>query len=63
MPTFNSDQERHLVDALVAIDEAETIQSLKADGILAIKGVLNCSPEEAQSVLAGCGKNQSPSSL
>ena len=51
MPTLTPDQEEQVRDALFAIGEMETEQSLKAAGVITAKGVLNCTDEEVQEVL------------
>jgi hypothetical protein len=52
MPTLSPDQERQVSDALVAIGEMETEQSLRAEGINTIQRALHCSAEEAQGIIS-----------
>jgi hypothetical protein len=51
MSGLNRDQERPVIDALVALPEMPTIDSLKAVGVRTIQDLLGCSIERAQAIL------------
>ena len=51
MPTLSPDQEQQVADALVAIGEMETAESLKMEAITTVERVLSCSHDEAQEVI------------
>lgn len=46
------DQEQKIIAALIGLGEFETEQSLKTEGILKIKALLNCQADEAENVLS-----------
>jgi hypothetical protein len=51
MSGLNRDQERRIVDALVALPEAPNVDALKAVSVRTIQDVLACSGERAQAIL------------
>ena len=52
MSELNRDQERRIVDALVALPEMQTVDLLKNNGIRTIQDLLACSVERAQVILS-----------
>ena len=51
MPELSPEQKRKISEALIALDPAETLKTLKGESIGIITDVLGCSTDEAVTVL------------
>ena len=51
MPTLTPDQEKQICEVLIKLGSLETEHALHAEGVRAIRGVLQCSTEDAKTIL------------
>ena len=51
MPKLTPDQEKQISEVLVKLGWLETEHALHAEGVRAIRGVLQCSTEDAKAIL------------
>jgi hypothetical protein len=51
MSRLDRNQERLVIEALVALPEMKTMDSFRAESVRAIEALLQCSGEEAQGIL------------